>query len=227
MPEGEPMTSAVIGTEPMNPADAAWLHMDRPDNFMVVNTLLWFDRPVDQAMVMASAPGPGDRALPPVPAAGRRPAGHAGALGRARVGRRSGLRPGRARDRRRGCPLRATRPPCSRSPASWPTARCARTGRSGSCTCCDGYGAGSALLLRTHHAIADGVALMQVLLAMTDPLDGAGERGPHAKRSRSATTPALSSGARRGRACRAPGGGGQAGAERRSPETSAPRCGPS
>ena len=46
------MTSAVIGTEPMNPADAAWLHMDRPDNFMVVNTLLWFDQPVDQAMLM-------------------------------------------------------------------------------------------------------------------------------------------------------------------------------
>ena len=46
------MTSAVIGTEPMNPADAAWLHMDRPDNFMVVNMLLWFDRQVDQAMLM-------------------------------------------------------------------------------------------------------------------------------------------------------------------------------
>jgi WS/DGAT/MGAT family acyltransferase len=34
-----------------------------------------------------------------------------------------------------------------------------------------GYGAGSALLLRTHHAIADGAALMQVLLAITDPTD--------------------------------------------------------
>ena len=35
----------------------------------------------------------------------------------------------------------------------------------------DGYGDGSALLLRTHHAIADGSALMQVLLSMTEPLD--------------------------------------------------------
>src|ERR1019366_10656992 len=34
-----------------------------------------------------------------------------------------------------------------------------------------GYGEGSALLLRTHHAIADGVALVQVLLALTDPVD--------------------------------------------------------
>ena len=31
----------------MNYADAAWLHMDRPTNLMVVNSLLWFDEPVD------------------------------------------------------------------------------------------------------------------------------------------------------------------------------------
>jgi NRPS condensation-like uncharacterized protein len=35
----------------------------------------------------------------------------------------------------------------------------------------DGYGDGGALLLRTHHAIADGAALMQVLLSLADPLD--------------------------------------------------------
>ena len=38
----------------------------------------------------------------------------------------------------------------------------------------DGYGDGGALLLRTHHAIADGGALMEVLLSLADPLD-AGE----------------------------------------------------
>jgi diacylglycerol O-acyltransferase / wax synthase len=38
----------------------------------------------------------------------------------------------------------------------------------------DGYGHGGALLLRTHHAIADGGALIQVLLSLTDPLE-AGE----------------------------------------------------
>ena len=38
----------------------------------------------------------------------------------------------------------------------------------------EGYGDGGALLLRTHHAIADGGAVMQVLLSLTDPLD-AGE----------------------------------------------------
>jgi len=32
----------------MDPADVARLHMDRPTNLMVVNTVLWFDVPVDQ-----------------------------------------------------------------------------------------------------------------------------------------------------------------------------------
>ena len=36
----------------MDPADVAWLHMDRPTNLMVVNTVLWFDVPVDQAPVL-------------------------------------------------------------------------------------------------------------------------------------------------------------------------------
>jgi WS/DGAT/MGAT family acyltransferase len=31
----------------MAPADAAWLRMDRPTNLMVVNSVMWFDEPVD------------------------------------------------------------------------------------------------------------------------------------------------------------------------------------
>ena len=30
----------------MSGADAAWLHMDRPTNLMVINSVLWFDRPI-------------------------------------------------------------------------------------------------------------------------------------------------------------------------------------
>ena len=41
-----------IRAERMDPADAAWLHKDRPANLMVVNTVLWFDAPVDQASVL-------------------------------------------------------------------------------------------------------------------------------------------------------------------------------
>ena len=31
----------------MPAADAAWLHMDRPTNLMIVNSVMWFDEPVD------------------------------------------------------------------------------------------------------------------------------------------------------------------------------------
>jgi diacylglycerol O-acyltransferase len=41
-----------IRAERMDPADVAWLHMDRPTNLMVVNNVLWFDAPVDQGAVL-------------------------------------------------------------------------------------------------------------------------------------------------------------------------------
>ena len=31
----------------MGSADAAWLHMDRPQNLMVINGVFWFDEQVD------------------------------------------------------------------------------------------------------------------------------------------------------------------------------------
>ena len=31
----------------MAPADAAWLRMDRPTNLMIVNSVMWFDEPLD------------------------------------------------------------------------------------------------------------------------------------------------------------------------------------
>jgi diacylglycerol O-acyltransferase / wax synthase len=170
MPEGEPMTTAVAGTEPMNAADAAWLHMDRPDNFMVVNTLLWFDRPVDQAAVLQLFQ---DRVIsrfrrfrqraadPPVtlapwaaPEWADDPAfaltEHVTSNRLPAPGDQATLQ--RVANDLANRPLRAGRP-------LWEL------------HLLDGYGEGSALLLRTHHAIADGVALMQVLLALTDPVD--------------------------------------------------------
>ena len=31
----------------MTTADAAWLHMDRPTNLMIINSVLWFEEPLD------------------------------------------------------------------------------------------------------------------------------------------------------------------------------------
>ena len=42
----------------------------------------------------------------------------------------------------------------------------------------DGYGDGSVLVVRSHHAIADGVALVHVMLSLTDPEPDAAWPGP-------------------------------------------------
>ncbi|HMA45682.1 MAG TPA: wax ester/triacylglycerol synthase domain-containing protein, partial [Frankiaceae bacterium] len=39
--------------ERMDHADAAWLHMDRSTNLMVVNVVLWLDRPLDRDALLA------------------------------------------------------------------------------------------------------------------------------------------------------------------------------
>ena len=36
-----------MATERMAGGDAAWLHMDRPTNLMIVNAVFWFDDPLD------------------------------------------------------------------------------------------------------------------------------------------------------------------------------------
>jgi diacylglycerol O-acyltransferase / wax synthase len=42
-----------MSSQRMSNADAAWLHMDRPTNLMVVNGLMWLDGPVDAERVKA------------------------------------------------------------------------------------------------------------------------------------------------------------------------------
>ncbi len=37
--------------EQMSNADAAWLHTDRPTNLMVITSVMWFDRPLDGARI--------------------------------------------------------------------------------------------------------------------------------------------------------------------------------
>ncbi len=169
------MTS-VIGTEPMHYADAAWLHMDRPTNFMVVNTLLLFDVRIDQAAVVRAFE---DRVVARFRRFRQRVADPAITLG-------PWTAPEWADDADFAVPahVRMTRLPepgdqeTLQRVASDLASRPLRTDRPlWELHLLDGYGEGSALLLRTHHAIADGVALMQVLLALTDPLDGDTQAG--------------------------------------------------
>ena len=167
------MVAGGIRIERMVPADAAWLHMDRQTNLMVVNTVLWFDAPIDQASVLqvfqdrvvsrfrrfrqrvADPPLTlGPWAAPEwVEDAGFALPDHVSRTRLPAPGDQSALQ--RAASELAGRPLRKDRP-------LWEL------------HLFDGYGNGGALLLRTHHAIADGGALMQVLLSLADPPD-AGE----------------------------------------------------
>jgi len=167
------MGAGGIRGEQMDPADVVWLHMDRPTNLMVVNTVLWFDAPVDQASVLRVfqervvsrfrrfRQRAADPALTLAPWAAPEWVDDAGFALADHVSRTRLPTPGDQRALQRaasdlaGRPLRKDRP-------LWEL------------HLLDGYGDGGALLLRTHHAIADGGALVQVLLSLTDPLD-AGE----------------------------------------------------
>jgi len=165
------------GDERMDPADVVWLRMDRPTNLMVVNIVLWFDLPVDQAAVLrvfqervisrfrrfrqraaepalTLAPWAAPWAAPRwVDDAGFTVADHVSRTRLPAPGDHGALQ--QAASDLAGRPLRKDRP-------LWEL------------HLLDGYGDGGALLLRTHHAIADGGALIQVLLSLADPPD-AGE----------------------------------------------------
>jgi WS/DGAT/MGAT family acyltransferase len=152
-----------MGKHAMSSADAAWLRMDSPTNLMVVNSVLWFDEPVDwdrlrtalQERVIDVYPRFSQLAVEP--SLPRSPhwldyedfdldmhlhhialpaPGDDGAL-RELIGDLI------------SSPLDRTKP-------LWHM------------YLVEGYGNGSALVCRMHHAIADGIALARVMMVITD-----------------------------------------------------------
>ncbi len=155
-------------TERMSGPDAAWLHMDRPDNLMIVNTVLWFDTTPDWDRVEEAV----QRRLvdchrrfrqsvtdPPVTLGLVAPVWDEGAAvsAAAHIVRAALPAPGDARSLHAYIAEQA-RQPLSRDRPLWEI------------HAIDGYGTGAALLLRTHHAIGDGSALVEVISGLTDSL---------------------------------------------------------
>ena len=147
----------------MSTADAAWLHMDRPTNLMVINSVLWFDEPIDWRATQAVLR---ERLVKPFPRFRQIAAdGLPGATPHweddphfdlaLHVHRRAVPAPG---DRRALEELVSdlVAMPLDRAKPLWDV------------YLLEGYGNGSALLVRMHHAIADGIALGRVLLSLTD-----------------------------------------------------------
>ncbi len=153
----------------MSTADAAWLRMDRPTNLMIVNSVLWFDEPVDwercKAVFLDRIVARFDRfrqraanGLPLTPPhweddPGFEPALHFHHVALPAPHDRAALQD--FIGDRIATPLDHSRP-------LWEV------------YLIDDFGSGCAILVRIHHSIADGIALAQVMLTLTD----GGEPGP-------------------------------------------------
>jgi WS/DGAT/MGAT family acyltransferase len=150
----------------MAPADAAWLHMDRPTNLMVVNSVLWFDEPIDwdrlRARFLERVVDRFDRfrqiADEGPPFAGPRwradpdfdPDLHF---------HRVALPPPHDRGVLQAFVSDRLASPLDRDRPLWEV------------YCIDELGKGAAVLVRIHHSIADGIALARVMMLLTDEGD--------------------------------------------------------
>jgi WS/DGAT/MGAT family acyltransferase len=163
----------------MSNADAAWLHMDRSTNLMVVNALLWFEEPVDVEGVKEILrsrlvePFPRFRQLVAEPRLGVGVPSwrddpsfdldlHVHHVALPAPGDKRALE---------GFVSDLIARPLDRGKALWDW------------YLVEGFGGGTAMIVRIHHCIADGIALSRVLLSLTDthpdagiapPRDGAG-----------------------------------------------------
>ncbi len=159
----------------VNPVDAIWLGMDRAKNLMVIECLMFLEGPVDRARFDQVVRR---RLLDVYPVFSRRPVPHG------RGGRRSRWRdvaeldldqhvrevqlPAPADDaamqeyvgRFLGTPLPRDRP-------LWDI------------HLVEGLAEGTAIYVRLHHALADGIALTQVLLSLTDETAEGDRDGSH------------------------------------------------
>ncbi len=163
-----------MSAQRMSNADAAWLHMDRPTNLMVVNALLWFEEPVDVELVKEILRS---RLVEPFPRFRQRVAEPRLGIGvpswedhpqfdlDRHVHHRALPAPG---DKRALEDLVSDLivSPLDRHKPLWDT------------YLIDGFGKGMAMLMRSHHCIADGIALSRVFLSLTDAHPDAGIAPP-------------------------------------------------
>jgi diacylglycerol O-acyltransferase / wax synthase len=159
-----------MSKQQMNTADAAWLHMDRPTNLMVVNSVLWFEEPMDlergreivRERLVERFPRFRQRVVEPrfgvgIPSWEDDPYfdldRHLHHIALPAPGDTEALW---------DLVSDLISSPLDRSKPLWDI------------YVIDGYGAGMAQVTRMHHSIADGIALSRVLLSMTDDRPDAG-----------------------------------------------------
>jgi diacylglycerol O-acyltransferase / wax synthase len=182
-------------TDRLSNADAAWLHMDRPTNLMVINSVLLFDEPVDWGRF---------RQITQRRLADRYP------RFRQRVTEsRLPLRPPSWEEdpdfllehhlHHRALPAPGDRAALQELVSDLMMMPLDRNRPLWHMYMVDGFGQGAALISRMHHCIADGIALAQVMLALADSspdaaIDESGEHLPARSRGRGALAGAAGSG---------------------------------
>ena len=141
-----------------------WLNMDRPNNLMVIDGVMWFDAPIDRDRLLAILQR---RLVDRYPVFSQRPVPASRPLGRSHWEDD----PDFDLDRHL---RRATLPPpgddvvLQRYVEQRMSVSFDRTHPLWEMTLVEGYGSGCAVVSRFHHSLADGVALSQVLLSLTD-----------------------------------------------------------
>ena len=161
----------------IDPEDTIWLNMDRPDNLMVIESLMTFAEPMDWDRFVAVADR---RVLDRYPVFRQRPTWSRLPMGPPHWDDD----PDFVRDRHL---RRATLPAPGDDAAlqdyvnSFVSTPLPRDRPLWEMHLVDGYGGGSAVYSRLHHALADGIALTRVLLSLSDATpdgDRAAEEAP-------------------------------------------------
>ena len=140
--------------------------MDRPTNLMVINSVLRFDRAARLGSAGRGRSRASGRPLPALLA-------NASSSGRA-AARRPALGGGSATSTSGVTCITAASPAPATSgrSGSWsaisPRSRSTAASRCGTCTWSTAPARGSAVIVRMHHCIADGIALARVMLSLTD-----------------------------------------------------------
>lgn len=170
----------------IDPVDTIWLNMDRDNNLMVIESLMTFDGPVDWERFLAVFER---RVVDPFPVFRQKPVWSGMPFATPRwyddedfdlhrhVRRATLCAPGDDAALQDYISSYAGRP-LHRDRPLWQV------------HLIDGYEGGSAVYSRLHHALADGIALTQVLLSLVDDTPGADLAEPpeHAEHARGALT---------------------------------------
>lgn len=159
-----------MGTRTIDPVDTIWLNMDRPNNLMVIESLMMLEGPLDRERFLATLTR---RVLDRYPVFRQRPVWSRMPLAMPRweddpdfvlerhIHRATLAAPGDDAALQDyvnsfiSTPLERDRP-------LWEM------------HLIDGYGSGSAVYSRLHHALADGIALTRVVLSLTDAVPDGG-----------------------------------------------------